>query len=145
MEIGWQRNQGIVRQSEGFGGRYGGAVGEGTSGSKRLVAVQYQQFLDFIVQGSTVHARFGTYIQQFQIDFICFQGIGISRSQPFGIHGSQLLCILQPCIEQLLLVLQHDDVQTHFFGLQQYLLAHGCRLCIQCSGFETVHLSSCYV
>ena len=126
MEIGWQRNQGIVRQSEGFGGRYGGAVGEGTSGSKRLVAVQYQQFLDFIVQGSTVHARFGTYIQQFQIDFICFQGIGISRSQPFGIHGSQLLCILQPCIEQL---------SVHIFQSRNFP-------CIPTSDIIPVHICS---
>lgn len=119
--------------------------GKGRPGVSGRVAVKHQQFLDFIVQGCAVRTGFGTDIQQFQIDFICFQRIGISCRQSFGIHGGQFLGVLQPGVEQFLLMLQHDDVQAHLFGLQQYLLAYGCCLCVQRSGFETVHLSPCYI
>ena len=65
-----------------------------------------------------------------------FQCIGISRFQTPGVHGRQFLRILQPFVEQGLLALQHDDVQAYFLRLQQYLLAEGGGLCIQCICLE---------
>ena len=118
IEIGRQWNYGIVRQAEGLGCGYCRIFGQVVAGSKRLVPVKHQQFFDFVVQCCTVHTRFGAYIQQFQVYFIGLQSIGIPVGQSLGIHCGQFLCILQPGIEQFLLLLQHDDVQTYFFGLQ---------------------------
>ena len=50
--------------------------------------------------------------------------------------------MVKPFVEQGLLALQHDDVQAYFLRLQQYLLAEGGGLCIQCICLESVHLPS---
>ena len=107
-----------------------------------LVAVQCSQFLPFVFQGGAVGSCFCTNVQQFQIDFIGFQNIGISCFQTFLVIGGKFFCLFQTFVQQPLLLLQHEDVEAYFLGLKQQLLAESGGLCIECTGFKTVHLST---
>ena len=115
------------------------AFGQRTAGDERLVAVEGGQFAQFVFQGCTVHAGFGTYVQQFQIDFIGFQRTGITGFQSFFVESCQLFGVLQTFVEEGLLTGQHDDVEAGFLCLQQNVLAQGKGLGVERLSLVAVH------
>ena len=113
--------------------------GQRTTGHERLVAVEGGQFAQFVVQGRAVHAGFGAYVQQFQVDFVGFYGTGIACFQALFVEGSQFFGVLQAFVEEGLLACQHDDVEADLLRLQQNVLAQGKGLRVERLGLVAVH------
>ena len=130
-EVGRQGDGGVVRQAQVLRCGGGRAVGHGAAGDERQVAVQGRELLQLAVQGRAVHAGLGAHVQQFEVDFIGFQRAGIARLQTAAVVGGQLLGILQPFVQQLLLAAEVDDVEAGFLCLEQDGLPLGIGLRVQ--------------